>query len=284
MTDSVARLYEAVIVARNSDPAKSRTARLLRAGRAKMAKKLAEEAVEVVIDAMHGQPEAVVRESADLLYNLVVLWVHAGVHPDDVWAEMRRREQMFGIAEKVPKDMVHGSSRRKVVALETGASASAADPPSFPALSVSMTVQAAEPRSLLRRLYDWCMAAAHKPHALWTMGAIAFAESSFFPVPPDVMLIPMALARPPRAYVMAAWCTVASVAGGIVGYAIGALLYDSVGAWLIHLYGYGDKVETFRAAYAQWGAWIILLKGLTPIPYKIVTITSCLLYTSPSPR
>jgi phosphoribosyl-ATP pyrophosphohydrolase len=91
----------------------------LRAGRAKMAKKLAEEAVEVVIDAMHGQPEAVVRESADLLYNLVVLWVHAGVHPDDVWAEMRRRELMFGIAEKVPKDMVRASSRRKVVALET---------------------------------------------------------------------------------------------------------------------------------------------------------------------
>src|ERR1039457_3504456 len=119
MTDSVARLYEAVIAARGSDPAKSRERRLVGAGRAKMAKKLAEEAVEVVIDAMHGQPEAVVRESADLLYNLVVLWVHAGVHPDDVWAEMRRREQMFGIAEKVPKDMVHGSSRRKVVALET---------------------------------------------------------------------------------------------------------------------------------------------------------------------
>ena len=73
---------------------------------------------------------------------------------------------------------------------------------------------------------------------------------------------------------MAAWCTVASVAGGMLGYAIGALLYDSVGAWLIQLYGYGDKVEAFRAAYAQWGAWIILLKGLTPIPYKIVTITS----------
>jgi phosphoribosyl-ATP pyrophosphohydrolase len=118
MTDSVARLYEAVIAARGSDPAKSRTARLLRAGRAKMAKKLAEEAVEVVIDAMHGQPEAVVRESADLLYNLVVLWVHAGVHPDQVWAEMRRRELMFGIAEKVPKDLVRAATRRKVVALE----------------------------------------------------------------------------------------------------------------------------------------------------------------------
>lgn len=83
-----------------------------------MAKKLAEEAVEVVIDAMHGQPEAVVRESADLLYNLVVLWVHAGVHPDDVWSEMNRRENMFGIAEKLPKAMVQGPVRRKVVALE----------------------------------------------------------------------------------------------------------------------------------------------------------------------
>src|ERR1700690_3364308 len=103
MTDSVARLYEAVITARSADPAKSRTARLLSSGRAKMAKKLAEEAVEVVIDALDGQTAAVVRESADLLYNLVVLWVHAGVHPDDVWAEMSRREDMFGIAEKLPK-------------------------------------------------------------------------------------------------------------------------------------------------------------------------------------
>jgi phosphoribosyl-ATP pyrophosphohydrolase len=118
MTDSVARLYDAVIAVRGTDPTKSRTARLLRAGRAKMAKKLAEEAVEVVIDAMRGQPEAVVRESADLLYNLVVLWVHSGVHPDHVWAEMRRRELMFGIAEKVPKDLVQVASRRKVVALE----------------------------------------------------------------------------------------------------------------------------------------------------------------------
>ncbi len=106
------------------------------------------------------------------------------------------------------------------------------------------------------------------------MGAVAFAESSFFPVPPDVMLIPMALARPQRAYVMAAWCTAMSVAGGLLGYAIGALLYDSVGVWLIRFYGYSDKVEAFRLAYAQWGAWIILLKGLTPIPYKVVTITS----------
>ena len=119
MTDSVARLYEAVLAARDSDPTKSRTARLLRQGRAKMAKKLAEEAVEVVIDAMHGQPEAVVRESADLIYNLVVLWVAAGIHPDQVWDEMKRRERLFGIAEKIPKDLVPTTSRRKVVALET---------------------------------------------------------------------------------------------------------------------------------------------------------------------
>jgi len=137
-----------------------------------------------------------------------------------------------------------------------------------------MTVDATAPRSLLRRMYDWTIEAAHKPHAMWTLGAISFAESSFFPVPPDVMLIPMSLARPARAYAMALWCTIASVAGGLVGYAIGALLYDSIGLWLINLYGYASKVEAFREAYAQWGAWIILLKGLTPIPYKVVTITS----------
>jgi membrane protein YqaA with SNARE-associated domain len=127
---------------------------------------------------------------------------------------------------------------------------------------------------MLRRLYDRCVAAAGKPHASWTMGAVSFAESSFFPVPPDVMLIPMSLARPDKAWSFATLCTLTSVAGGVAGYLIGALLYDSVGQWLIQLYGYGDKVEAFREAYAEWGAWIILLKGLTPIPYKIVTITS----------
>src|SRR6476646_7126576 len=112
MSDSLARLYDAVLAASNADPAKSRTAKLLSAGRGKVAKKLAEEATEVVIDAMAGKPEAVVRESADLLYNLVVLWAHAGVRPEDVWSEMRRREQMFGIAEKVPKNMVQAPPRR----------------------------------------------------------------------------------------------------------------------------------------------------------------------------
>ncbi len=118
MPDSVTRLYNAVLAARGADPATSRTARLMRAGRAKMAKKLAEEAVEVVIDAMSGQPEAVVRESADLLYNLVVLWAHSGVKPEEVWAEMRRRELLFGIAEKLPKNMVQSAPRRRVVALQ----------------------------------------------------------------------------------------------------------------------------------------------------------------------
>jgi membrane protein YqaA with SNARE-associated domain len=127
---------------------------------------------------------------------------------------------------------------------------------------------------MLRKIYDWCIDAAHKPYALWILGAVSFAESSFFPVPPDVMLLPMSLARPQRAWLYAGICTVTSVLGGVVGYAIGALLYDSVGQWLIHFYGLGDKVETFRAGYAQYGAWIILLKGLTPIPYKLVTITS----------
>ncbi|MGE0038548.1 MAG: YqaA family protein [Xanthobacteraceae bacterium] len=127
---------------------------------------------------------------------------------------------------------------------------------------------------MLRRLYDWCIAAAGKPHATWLMGFVSFVESSFFPIPPDVMLIPMSLARPDKAYFYALVCTLTSVAGGVLGYFIGAVLYDSLGLWLIQLYGYGNKVDAFREAYVEWGAWIILLKGLTPIPYKIVTIAS----------
>jgi membrane protein YqaA with SNARE-associated domain len=129
-------------------------------------------------------------------------------------------------------------------------------------------------RAMLKRVYDWCIAAADKPYALWILAAISFAESSFFPVPPDVMLAPMSLAQPKRAWVFAGVCTIASVLGGILGYAIGALLYDSIGHWLIQLYNLGDKVETFREGYAKWGSLVILLKGLTPIPYKLVTITS----------
>jgi phosphoribosyl-ATP pyrophosphohydrolase len=119
MTDSISRLYQAAHAARHDDPSTSRTARLLRAGRSKMAKKLAEEAIEVVIDAMHGDRYAVIKESADLLYNLVVLWIAAGIRPEDVWKEMDRRERLLGIAEKVPKKkLLDDTSRRKIVILE----------------------------------------------------------------------------------------------------------------------------------------------------------------------
>ncbi|MDJ1159554.1 YqaA family protein [Chelatococcus sp. SYSU_G07232] len=127
---------------------------------------------------------------------------------------------------------------------------------------------------MFRRLYAWTMSLAESPRAPWALGAVSFSESSFFPVPPDVILVPMALARPDRAWFYAALCTVTSVVGGLVGYGIGALLFDSLGQWLIALYGYGDGVAAFRKAYADYGHWIILLKGLTPIPYKLVTIAS----------
>ena len=118
MADSINRLYHAALLCRQDDPSTSRTARLLRSGRSKMAKKLAEEAVEVVIDAMHGDRDAVVKESADLIYNLVILWVAAGIRPEDVWKEMDRRERLLGIAEKVPKKVPEDRSRRKIVVLE----------------------------------------------------------------------------------------------------------------------------------------------------------------------
>lgn len=126
MSDSLERLYLAVLAARDLDPATSRTARLFQRGPSKMAKKLAEEAIEVVIDAVNGDSEAVVRESADLLYNLTVLWASAGVRPEDVWREMARREDMLGIAEKLPKSPMklpkvaspRIAARRPIVALE----------------------------------------------------------------------------------------------------------------------------------------------------------------------
>ena len=118
MTDSIERLYKSVVDLKKGDPAHSRTARLMRAGRSKIAKKLAEEAVEVVIDAMQGDRQAVMRESADLLYHVVVLWASVGLKPQEIWAEMDRRERLLGLAEKMPKDLPAGASRRHVVALE----------------------------------------------------------------------------------------------------------------------------------------------------------------------
>ena len=126
MSDSLERLYQAIIAAKDLDPAISRTARLFQRGPAKMAKKLAEEAIEVVIDAVNGKTDAVIRESADLLYNLSVLWASAGVKPDDVWREMARREHLLGIAEKMPKSPLKMPkvspsrvARRPIVALES---------------------------------------------------------------------------------------------------------------------------------------------------------------------
>ena len=127
---------------------------------------------------------------------------------------------------------------------------------------------------MFNRLYRYCLARADKPSAPYALGFISFAESSFFPLPPDLLLIPMSLARPEKAWFYAGLCTITSVLGGILGYMIGWLLYDTVGQWLISLYGYGAKIEEFRALYQHYGHWIILIKGLTPIPYKLVTIAS----------
>lgn len=127
---------------------------------------------------------------------------------------------------------------------------------------------------MFKRLYDWTVALASSRRAPQALGAVSFAESSFFPIPPDVMLVPMVMMRPEKAWHYAFICTIASVLGGVLGYAIGALLYDTVGGWLIALYGYGTKIEDFRKLYQEHGHWIILIKGLTPIPYKLVTIAS----------
>ena len=127
---------------------------------------------------------------------------------------------------------------------------------------------------MFRALYDWTLRLAHHRHAVRSMAAISFAESSVFPIPPDVMLVPMILARREQAYWIATVCTLSSVAGGMLGYAIGYFLYDSVGLWLVNLYGAHDAITEFRSWYDSWGAAVILIKGLTPIPFKVVTIAS----------
>ena len=126
---------------------------------------------------------------------------------------------------------------------------------------------------MLRRLYDWAMGLAGSRHAPAGLFAVSFAESSFFPIPPDVMLAPMVLAKPEKAYVYAALCTAASVLGGLLGYAIGFYL-TPVGHWLLSLMGHAEGEAQFKAWFDQWGLLVILIKGLTPIPYKLVTITA----------
>ena len=126
----------------------------------------------------------------------------------------------------------------------------------------------------MRRLYDWVMGLAQHPRAIPAMGVVSFAESSFFPIPPDVMLVPMVLANRNKAFTIAAVCTVTSVLGGLLGYAIGYYFFETIGAWVIKTYGLQAGMEKFRDEFARWGIWVILIKGLTPIPYKLVTIAS----------
>lgn len=127
---------------------------------------------------------------------------------------------------------------------------------------------------MLRRFYDWAMVQAAGPHASRALAVVAFLESSIFPIPPDVMIVPMVIADPARAWRIAFVATVASVLGGLAGYAIGYFLLETVGAWIIELYGLAERVAAYQASYNEWGLWIILIKGLTPIPYKLVTIAS----------
>jgi membrane protein YqaA with SNARE-associated domain len=128
---------------------------------------------------------------------------------------------------------------------------------------------------MLRRLYKRVMALAEHPRANWYLAGVSFAESSFFPIPPDVLLIPMITARRDKAYMFATICTIASVTGGLLGYAIGALFFDIIGKPVVQFYGISEQVEALRVSYqSTWGMYIILGKGLTPFPYKIVTIAS----------
>jgi membrane protein YqaA with SNARE-associated domain len=127
---------------------------------------------------------------------------------------------------------------------------------------------------VLRRLYDWTLSLAASPHALWALAAVSFIESSVFPIPPDVLLIPMVLAAPKRAWVIAGVCTLASVAGGAFGYLIGWGFFEQVGRPVLEFYGKDAYFEEFAAKYNEWGAWAVLIAGVTPFPYKVVTILS----------
>jgi membrane protein YqaA with SNARE-associated domain len=127
---------------------------------------------------------------------------------------------------------------------------------------------------MLQRFYARMLAVAAGPNALAALLAVSFAESSFFPIPPDALLIPMMLARPRAAWRLAAYCTIASVAGGLLGYAIGYFLFDAIGRPVLEFYHAMARYDALKAGFAEWGVWIIVIKGMTPIPYKLVTIAS----------
>lgn len=134
---------------------------------------------------------------------------------------------------------------------------------------------------MLQRLYDRTLALAAHRHALPGLAAVSFAESSFFPIPPDILLIPMVLADRARAWLIATVCTVASVLGGLLGYAIGFYLFDAVGEPVLELYGYVEQFREVKTFYDAWGFWFVMAAGLTPIPYKVFTITSGVLALNP---
>ena len=127
---------------------------------------------------------------------------------------------------------------------------------------------------MIRRLYDWTISLAGHPHALWALALVSFIESSFFPIPPDILMIPMILAAPSRAWLVALVATVSSVLGGLFGYFIGAVLFETVGQWIFDVYGKEDAVEAFNQRFNEWGAWAVLIAGVTPFPYKVITIMS----------
>ena len=126
----------------------------------------------------------------------------------------------------------------------------------------------------MRRLYDWTLDQATKPHALWFLAFIAFIESSIFPIPPDILIIPMVLAVRSRAWLVAGVATVASVTGGLAGYGIGYYLFDDIGLPLLEFYGKAESFEMFKGWYNDFGAWIVFGAGITPFPYKVITIAS----------
>jgi len=127
---------------------------------------------------------------------------------------------------------------------------------------------------LLRRLYDWTLTLARHRHAVPALAGVSFVESSVFPIPPDVLLIPMVLAEREKAFRIAAVCTAASVLGGLLGYAIGVFLFEELGKPLLEFYGYGTKFAEFQGKYHDWGAWVVFIAGVTPFPYKVITILS----------
>lgn len=126
----------------------------------------------------------------------------------------------------------------------------------------------------IRKLYDWTIRLSGHRHANWALAGISFAESSVFPIPPDVVLIPMCLAERKKAFYYALICTLASITGGMAGYAVGYFLYEAIGIKIIEFYGYTEQFEAFKSKYNEWGVWMVIMAGFTPIPYKIVTIAS----------